>query len=121
MTPETACYDGSMKRLAWLAAVALLACAEVPEHVELQPEAENVEFAYEAPSPEAYKEVGKVTGLAQGTDAEVVTEAAKNDLRNKAAALGATIVTIDQNVGRGVPLSNKLTVKLTGRAFKPAD
>jgi hypothetical protein len=110
-----------MRYAALLASFALIACAEVPQHVELQPEAENGDFAYETPSAEAYKEVGKVTGLAEGTDEEATTVAAKNDLRNKAAALGATLVTIDENVGQAVPLTKRLRVKLVGRAYKPAD
>jgi hypothetical protein len=111
-----------MKRLAALAFLLLLsACAGIPEHVELTPQAENVEFAYEPPGANGYVEVGKVTGIAQGTDTEATTEAAKNDLRNKAAALGATVVTIDQNQGEAVPLTNQLKVKLVGRAYKPVD
>jgi hypothetical protein len=59
--------------------------------------------------------------MAQGTDTDATTIAAKNDLRNKAAALGATIVTLDENVGEAVPLTSKVTVKVTGRAYKPVD
>jgi len=111
-----------MRRYAFLASLLLFGCAQgIPDHVELLPEAENVEFAYEPPGPEAYREVGKVTGVAQGTDSDLTTAAAKNDLRNKAAALGATLVTIDQNQGEAVPLTNQLKVKLVGRAFKPID
>jgi hypothetical protein len=100
----------------------LLACAgQIPQHVELQPQAENVEFAYEPPSSDAYKEVGHVKGEAVGKDADVVLEQAKNDLRNKAAALGAALVTIDENVGAPVPLTEETHVTLTGRAYKPAD
>jgi hypothetical protein len=111
-----------MKRFRPLALVLLAACAAgLPDHIELTPQAENVEFAYEPPGADGYQEVGKVTGIAQGTDTDATTEAAKNDLRNKAAALGATVVTIDQNVGEAVPLTNTLKVKLTGRAYKPVD
>jgi hypothetical protein len=100
----------------------LLACAgQIPQHVDLQPQAENVEFAYEPPSADAYKEVGHVKGEAVGKDADVVLEQAKNDLRNKAAALGAALVTIDENVGAPVPLTDETHVTLTGRAYKPAD
>lgn len=120
--PSRACYDRLMKRFAFLASLLLFGCAQgIPDHIALQPEAENVEFAYEAPGPEAYKEIGKVTGIAQGTDTDATTEAAKNDLRNKAAALGATVVTIDQNEGQAVPLTNQLKVKIVGRAYKPVD
>ncbi len=111
-----------MKRFIALTLLLLSACAgSLPDHVELTPQAENVEFAYEPPGADAYQEVGKVTGMAQGTDTDATTEAAKNDLRNKAAALGATVVTIDQNQGEAVPLTNTLKVKLVGRAYKPVD
>jgi hypothetical protein len=101
---------------------ALFACAaQLPEKVELQPQAENVEFAYETPSPTSYRFLGEVTGIATSTDLEEAQESAKNDLRNKAAALGAVLVTIDQNTGQAVLLLNKTRVKLVGRAYKPVD
>ena len=111
-----------MTRFTVFALLSLAACAaSLPDHVELTPAAENVEFAYEPPSADGYQEVGKVTGMAQGTDTEATTEAAKNDLRNKAAALGATVVTVDQNQGEAVPLTNTLKIKVVGRAYKPVD
>ena len=111
-----------MKRLAFLVLPLLAACAEqLPDHVELGPAGEQVEFAYEPPSPAGFKEVGKVTGIAEGTDLEAAQSAAKNDLRNKAAALGAAVVTIDENIGVAVPLSYRMKVKLVGRAYKPVD
>jgi hypothetical protein len=120
--PQRACYDPRMKYVIPLAFLVLSACAAgIPDHVELTPAAENVEFAFEPPGSNGYQEVGKVTGVAQGTDTEATTEAAKNDLRNKAAALGATVVTIDENVGQAVPLTRTLKVKVSGRAYKPVD
>jgi hypothetical protein len=117
-----ACYDDGMERWAVLLVTLLAACAEaLPEHVELSPEAETVEFAMEAPSPHAYKLLGQVTGLAAGKDVEVAQQAAKNDLRNKAAALGASLVTIDENLGEPMPLAEKTKVKLVGRAYKSVD
>jgi hypothetical protein len=102
--------------------VFLLACAgQIPQHVELQPQAENVEFAYEPPSSDAYTEVGRVKGEALGKDPDATLEQAKNDLRNKAAALGAALVTIDEDVGAPVPLTEETHVTLEGRAYKPAD
>ena len=62
----------------------------------------------------AYKVVGQVIGVAAANDDEVAQVAAKNDLRNKAAALGASLVTIDENLGEAVPLSDKTKVKLVG-------
>jgi hypothetical protein len=99
-----------------------LACASsLPDHIDLQPEGEKVEFAYEPPSPDAYKLLGQVTGRAAANDPEVAQTAARNDLRNKAAALGASLVTIDQNLGEPMPLQSKTEVKLIGRAYKPVD
>jgi hypothetical protein len=100
----------------------VIACAEaLPEHVELKPEAETVEFAMEPPSAQAYKLLGQVVGLAASNDLDVAQVAAKNDLRNKAAALGATLVTIDQNLGEPIPLADKTRVRLVGRAYKSVD
>jgi hypothetical protein len=109
----------------WLPLFALplaLGCAsQLPDHVELQPQAESVDFAYEPPSPDSYKELGQVTAFGSDVDPDVALESAKNDLRNKAAAMGAVLVTIDENVGVPVPLSNKTKVKLVGRAYKSVD
>jgi hypothetical protein len=102
--------------------VACAACAQtLPEHVDLKPEAEGVEFAMEAPSPHVYKLLGKVIGLAAANDPEAAHSAAKNDLRNKAAALGATLVTIDEDLGEPMPLADKTRVKLIGRAYRAVD
>jgi len=111
-----------MRRSLWIALPWLLACAAtVPEKIELKPEAENVEFAYEPPSAAAYKLVGTVIGVAAANDPDEAQAAAKNDLRNKAALLGAVLVTIDENTGSMLPLESKTKVKLVGRAYKPVD
>jgi hypothetical protein len=105
-----------------LAGGSLAACAEeLPSHVALASGADNVEFAVEPPSKDGYTLAGTVTGVAAANDLDTATEAARNDLRNKAAALGATLVTIDENVGEPMPLQNKTKVKLKGRAYKPVD
>jgi len=100
----------------------LFACAgQLPEKVELEPQAENVEFAYETPSPTGYKFIGQVIGQAVSKDLETAQVSAKNDLRNKAAAMGAVLVTIDEDTGKAVLLANTTRVKLVGRAYKPVD
>ncbi len=105
-----------------LVAGALTGCAEeLPSHVQLATGADNVEFAVEPPSKDGYRLVGTVKGVAAANDVDTATEAARNDLRNKAAALGATLVTVDENVGEPMPLQNKTKVKLVGRAYKPVD
>jgi hypothetical protein len=111
-----------MRRSAVLVLPLLLSCASsLPGKVDLTPEAEQVEFAYETPSAEAYKMLGKVEGVAAANDEEQAHEAAKNDLRNHAAALGAVLVTIDSDTGTPLPLESKTKVKLVGRAYKPVD
>jgi hypothetical protein len=121
-------------RCPWLAAACALSsicvavtfasagCAEqLPDHVVLQPAAANVEIAVEPPSANSYQLVGKVTGEAAANDPDSAQAAAKNDLRNKAAALGASLVTIDENTGEPMPLADKTRVKLVGRAYKSID
>jgi hypothetical protein len=114
-----------MKQLAFFIFVlpaALFACAEqIPDHVELQPLGENVEFAAEPPSSDTFKLVGRVTGEAAANDPDSAQQAAKNDLRNKAAAIGASLVTIDEDVGEPLLLQRKTRVKLIGRAYKSVD
>jgi hypothetical protein len=111
-----------MRRVLLLVLPWLIACAgTLPEKIELKPEGENVEFAYEPPSPAAYKMIGQVVGIAAANDAEAAQESAKNDLRNKAAEMGAVLVTIDENTGSAMPLADKTKVKLVGRAYKPVD
>jgi hypothetical protein len=100
----------------------LLSCFEqLPDHVQLQPAAEDVDFAMEPPSAGSFMLIGQVTGVAAANDADAAQDAARNDLRNKAAALGASLVTIDENVGEMMPLQDKTKVKLVGRAYKSVD
>jgi hypothetical protein len=111
-----------MRRWLLLVIPGLFACAgQLPEKVELDPQAENVEFAFETPSPTGYKFVGEVTGVAISDDLEAAQTSARNDLRNKAAALGAVLVHIDEDTGQAVLLAHKMKVKLVGRAYKPVD
>jgi hypothetical protein len=111
-----------MSRVVLLACVLSFGCAEsLPEHVDLQPAAEKVDFALEAPSANGYKMVGQVEGVSAATDLDTAQQAAHNDLRNKAAALGASLVTVDQNVAEPLPLTYKMKVRLVGRAYQPLD
>jgi len=114
----------SMKALFACVAVAalVLSCAQaLPEHVPLEPGAENVEFAMEPPSPNTYKLIGEVRAAAAANDPDKAQTAAKNQLRNKAAAMGASLVTIDQDVGEPMLLQDKTKVELVGRAYKSVD
>lgn len=110
-----------MKR--FLAIATLIAgCGEAfPDHVNLVPSAADVEFATEPPGPDAYKLVGEVIGVAAAHDPEAAQEAARNDIRNKAAAMGASLVTIDEDTGEALLLQDKTKVKLVGRAYRAVD
>jgi hypothetical protein len=111
-----------MRRWVALLFPCLFACAgQLPEKVELSPQAENVEFAFETPSPAAYKFMGQVIGIAESDDLETAQRSARNDLRNKAAEMGAVLVTVDEDTGKAVLLVNRTRVKLVGRAYKPLD
>ncbi len=99
----------------------LRAPSSLPEHVELQPAAEDVDFAMEPPSANTFMLIGEVTGVAAANDPDVAQDAARNDLRNKAAALGASLVTIDESIGEMMPLQDRTKVKLVGRAYKSVD
>jgi hypothetical protein len=105
-----------------LLSVLLGACAEqLPDHVVLQPGGEDVDIAMEPPSTNGYQVVGEVEGSAEATDVDDAQQAARNDLRNRAAALGASLVTIDDNRGEPVLLMGRTRVTLTGRAYKSID
>jgi hypothetical protein len=111
-----------MKRFALLLWPALVACAtQLPDHVELSPSGEAVEIAVEPPSPRAYRLLGQVSGEAASKDPDAAQEAARNDLRNKAGEMGATLVTVDENTGGLVRFEEKTKVKLVGRAYKAID
>ena len=110
-------------RLCALLAFALLgACIDqLPSHVALEPQGENVEFAYDMPNPDVYAFVSQVTGEASSTDLDEASTAAENDLRNKAAALGATLVEVQERTGEPVLFVDKMRVRITGRAYKAVD
>lgn len=95
------------------------ACAPaVQEQVKLKPEAEQVEFAVETPSANAYSLVGKINADAAGREMDEAILSAKNDLRNQAAAMGATLVIVDETIPDKDFVREKRIVHLKGRAFK---
>jgi hypothetical protein len=111
-----------MRRVVVFLLPVLVSCFEqLPDHVQLQPAAEDVDFAMEPPSAGTFMLIGQVTGVAAANDEDTAQNAARNDLRNKAAALGASLVTIDENIGEMMPLQDKTKVKLVGRAYKSVD
>jgi hypothetical protein len=90
----------------------------VQERVALGPEGEAVEFAMETPSKDAYEVVGTVKATAAGKTIGDATDAARNDLRNKAAAIGATLVIEDKTDTSQDVMRERRIVTITGRAFR---
>lgn len=84
----------------------------------LKPEAASVEFAMDTPSSNSYTMVGVIKSDAAGKEIPEAMESAKNDLRNKAAALGATLVMIDDSIPDKDFVREKRIVHVTARAFK---
>jgi hypothetical protein len=111
-------------RVRWLAGfVLVVACAarQASEPIALSPKAENVEIAIESPSLGSHTLVGPVEAVAEGRDPDSAVGNAKILLRNKAADLGATLVTIDKTSAEPVMLQDMSKATLVGRAFKPVD
>lgn len=99
-------------------ALSLAGCPKVAENVPLSPQGEQVEFAMETPSENLYAYAGDVVGEAAGKNVEEAEQSARNDVRNKAAAMGATLVVIDEDTGGMMLYTDKTKVTLRGRAFK---
>src|SRR4051812_26628714 len=88
------------------------ACVELPpDHVPLLPQGESVELLAEIPNTDTYEAYGLVVSEASGHGSGEATAAARNGLRNKAAALRATFVSIDEASATGAwDLSGKTVV-----------
>lgn len=105
-----------------LLAAAPAGCAEaVPEKVVLKPEGEKVEVVSEKPNPDLYVALGEVVGTAANVDQDVAIEQAKNDLRNQAAARGASTLSVDHVDSKLQMGTRKTVVKISATAYKPKD
>jgi hypothetical protein len=98
---------------------ALSACAGA-EQIPLRPEAARIEIVKGEPDRKAFQYLGEVQGEAKASDVGEANTNARNDIRNKAAALGATVVVLDTNTAaNAMDWSGRNKVVLTGRAFRP--
>jgi hypothetical protein len=105
-----------------LLALLVAGCPDAaPQNVILTPQGETVQIATAAPDLGVYVLVGELRAEAMGVDADEATQSARNELRNQAAALRATFVTIDKNEGAGGGYRDRIRVILIGRAFRPKD
>ena len=107
-----------------LALVIALACLSgctisLPEKVVLRPEAGNVEVINEPPNSEIYESAGEVNAQVIGRETQDALRQAFNELRNKAAAKGATFVAVDDVTSRAAwDFSGRTIVTLVGTAYR---
>jgi hypothetical protein len=96
----------------------LSACAG-SEEIPLSPSATRIEIITSEPDRGQYEYAGDVTGSAKGS-LEEATQNARNDLRNRAARLRATVVKLDTSTAaNAMDWTGRNQVVLMGRAFRP--
>jgi hypothetical protein len=118
-----------MTRLPALLVLALLtpSCASINALFEpkaptvLSPEGANVEFAQSTPSDKIAKLLGTIDVEGEAKEVSDAEQSARAELRNKAASMGASLVTIDNSIGQRAPFGDSIRVTLVGRAFRAAD
>jgi hypothetical protein len=91
----------------------------LPEKIVLAPEAANVEVINEPPNSEIYEPAGEVNAQVIGHETQDALRQALNQLRNKAAAKGATFVAVDDVTSRAAwDFSGRTIVTLVGTAYR---
>jgi hypothetical protein len=95
-------------------------CADtLPEKIVLAPGADNVEVLNEPPNREVYESAGEVTAQVVGHETQDALRQAMNQLRNKAAAKGATFVAVEDVTSRAAwDFSGRTIVTLVGTAYR---
>jgi hypothetical protein len=102
-----------------LLSFAIAGCAAaLPQDVKLTPDGEQVDFAADVPSTDAYTVVGKLKSDAAGKTIDAAIDSAKNDLRNKAAAIGASLLFIDDTRPDQEFTRDLRVAHVSARAFK---
>jgi hypothetical protein len=109
--------------LSGFALTSLASCVELPpDRVPLLPQAETVELLAEIPNLDVYESYGFVSSEASGHGSSEATVNARNGLRNKAAALRATFVSIDEASATSAwDFSGKTVVTLKGHVYRPKE
>ena len=103
-----------------LVLVGAAGCVDMlPEKVVLRPEAANVEVLNEPPNFQTYESAGEVNAQVIGHETQDALRQAMNQLRNKAAAKGATFIAIDDVSSRAAwDFSGRTIVTLVGTAYR---
>jgi len=102
------------------AIVGLAGCTvALPEKIVLAPGADNVEVINEPPNREIYEPAGDVTAQVIGHETQDALRQALNELRNKAAAKGATFIAVEEVSSRAAwDFSGRTIVTLVGTAYR---
>jgi hypothetical protein len=91
----------------------------LPEKVALTPEAANVEVLSEPPNLETYEPAGEVRAHVMGRETEHALRQGMNELRNQAAAKGATFVAVDDVSAQSAwDFSGRTVVTILGTAYR---
>jgi hypothetical protein len=95
-------------------------CADtLPEKIVLVPAAANVEVINDPPNETIYESAGEVNAQVIGHETQDALRQALNQLRNKAAAKGATFVAVDDVTSRAAwDFSGRTIVTLVGTAYR---
>jgi|GEM_PF-2269775 len=101
-------------------AAGLPGCAEtLPDKVVLKPDAANVEIIADPPNAEIYEPAGEVNAQIIGREVQEAFRQAFNELRNQAAAKGATFVAVDDVTSRAAwDFSGRTIVSVVGTAYR---
>jgi hypothetical protein len=104
-----------------LGATSTAGCSiNLPEKVALAPNAGNVEILNEPPNKEVYEAVGEVSAQVIGREVTDALGSAFNQLRNQAAAKGATFVAVEDVTSRAAwDFSGRTIVTIVGTAYRP--
>lgn len=82
---------------------------------------QTVEFAVDTPSRHLFDMVAELTiSDVQGRTDDAL-RSARAELRNRAAELGASLVTVDEETGERLLFQEKVKVTVVGRAFRPKE
>lgn len=111
--------------IAWLSPLVVCAAltagcvSYLPQRVELNSDAANVEILSDPPNPEVYESAGDVTAQVVGREISDAFRQACNELRNQAAAKGATFVALGEvNSRASWDLSGRTIVSVSGVAYR---
>ncbi len=98
----------------------LAGCVDAfPDKVLLKPEAANVEIVTDPPNPEVYEPAGEVATQIIGREVGEAFRQAFNELRNQAAAKGASFVHVEEVSSRAAwDFSGRTVVSIVGTAYR---